>query len=642
MKKQQSTEELRLRNPPNRQQTPEGAPFRDQTIRYSPSLERLLGNLTICSTEPENILFLDIETTGLSPYYDDVTLIGWSIGGRVGTIVQGQDIGPFRDAVASAAVMVTFNGIRFDMKFIARDHPDIALPKAHIDLLYACRRLGLKGGQKSIEQQLGIQFRDDVEGVDGAQAVILWHRYIRGDIDALRRLIIYNRADIAAMGAILDVTFGRLQRQSHLFHQGVKFENWSAPTDWSDIHIELPPPDPSLHKHLKFEDLLVPSELASYTIVGIDLTGSEKRASGWCVLEGSEAHTAKVFSDADLLKGTIDAKPTLVSIDSPLCLPTGRISVEDDDPGREQFGIIRECERELKRRGINVYPSLIQSMQKLTARGIRLAGILRSRGIPVIECYPGAAQDIMRVPRKGAGLQWLTQGLLEFGIRSNNDLRDLSHDELDAITAAVVGSFHLASMSEALGTADEPPLIVPTTSRRAIPLVVGISGPIAAGKTTAAQALENRGFRYTRFSRVIDELLIAQGITPTREARQQLGIEVNQTGKQRWLCEMTVESAGSADRIVVDGLRFPDDHACLFERFGLNFFHLHVTASKRVRRARYEQASCDGAFGSACVAPVEARVHELLALSNNVFSNEGSREDLTRYVSSLPVLKNVA
>ena len=31
-------------------------------------------------------------------------------------------------------------------------------------------------------------------------------------------------------------------------------------------------------------------------------------------------------------------------------------SVDDADPGREEFGIMRRCERELKRRGINVYP----------------------------------------------------------------------------------------------------------------------------------------------------------------------------------------------------------------------------------------------------------------------------------------------
>jgi hypothetical protein len=30
-------------------------------------------------------------------------------------------------------------------------------------------------------------------------------------------------------------------------------------------------------------------------------------------------------------------------------------SVDDADPGREEFGIMRRCERELKRRAISVY-----------------------------------------------------------------------------------------------------------------------------------------------------------------------------------------------------------------------------------------------------------------------------------------------
>ena len=68
---------------------------------------------------------------------------------------------------------------------------------------------------------------------------------------------------------------------------------------------------------------------------------------------------------------------------------------------------MRECERMLKRRGINVYPCLIPSMQKLTRRGIDLAEKFRKLGIPVIESYPGAAQDIVGIPRKRAGLKYL-------------------------------------------------------------------------------------------------------------------------------------------------------------------------------------------------------------------------------------------
>jgi predicted nuclease with RNAse H fold len=86
---------------------------------------------------------------------------------------------------------------------------------------------------------------------------------------------------------------------------------------------------------------------------------------------------------------------------------------------------------------------------------------LRSEGIPVIESYPGAAQDILGIPRKGAGEEWLKRGLAEFGIFGPYILQSVKHDELDAITSALVGSFFLAGNYEGLGHPDEEFLIVP-------------------------------------------------------------------------------------------------------------------------------------------------------------------------------------
>jgi predicted nuclease with RNAse H fold len=101
-------------------------------------------------------------------------------------------------------------------------------------------------------------------------------------------------------------------------------------------------------------------------------------------------------------------------------------------------------------------------MQNLTRRGVELAQRLRTLGIEVIESYPGAAQDIMSIPRKQKGLRHLTEGLIEFGITGEFALREVSHDELDAITSAVVGLFYLAGRYEALGNEDEDYLIVPS------------------------------------------------------------------------------------------------------------------------------------------------------------------------------------
>ena len=599
---------------------------------------KLQEQLALCASFPEHVLFLDIETTGLSHFYDEITILGWTFGGTAKTFVKGQDPSPLVKDAARAKVLVTFNGIRFDTKFITKELPEVTLPDAHIDLMYLCRRVGLKGGQKAIEKELDIRVRDDLADVDGAAAVVLWHRYMRGDTAALQKLIRYNRADIAAMGAILDLTVPRFAFHPDLFLEETSFREWSAPDGWLDLSGPMsksarrtgtPPP--------RFEDLFGGTVAEAARVVGIDLTGSEARGSGWCFLDGSRAETAVLFADDALLDETIGARPQLVSIDSPLCLPRGRTSVEDSDPGRNEFGIMRESERELKRRGVNVYPCLIRSMQKLTARGIRLAGMLREQGIPVIESYPGAAQDIMRIPRKGAGPEWLKLGLRDFGVSGDYEQQDVTHDELDAITSALVGTFHLAGMTEALGTEEEPPLIIPRLQKGRDLIAVGVSGPIAAGKTTVARALERRGFAYTRFSLVLDDLLEGQDLPRDRFNRQKLGNEINATGRQRWLSARTVARAGDADRVVIDGLRFPDDHAFMVERFGASFRHVFIDAGTDVRCSRYEDGDSDVSFDDASGAVVERRVGELRSLAHEVFVNQGDKSALECWADQLAI-----
>ena len=606
-----------------------------QWISRRPIPPKLQNKLALCTSFPDQVLFLDIETTGLSHFYDEITIMGWTFGGAAKTLVKGQDPAPLLEDAARAKALVTFNGIRFDTKFIAKEIPEVAFPETHIDLMYLCRRLGLKGGQKAIEKTLDIRFRDDIGDVDGAAAVLLWHRYMRGDIAALRKLVRYNRADIAAMGAILDLTIPRFIFHPDMFLEEASFQNWSAPRGWRSLPDTLSTVPRPRGAPPCFEDLFGATPAVRARVVGIDLSGSEARATGWCLLDGPKARTAVLLMDQDILERTLDSSPDLVSIDSPLCLPRGRTSVGDDDPGRDEFGIMRESERELKRRGVNVYPCLIRSMQKLTARGIQLAGMLRDRGVPVIESYPGAAQDIMRIPRKGAGSEWLKRGLREFGVSGEYEGRNVTHDELDAITSALVGTFHLSGMSEALGTEDEPPLIIPRLRRGSATAAIGISGPIAAGKTTLARSLERRGFAYTRFSLVLDDLLAEQGLPRDRLNLQELGNEINSSGRQRWLSERTLARVGTADRIVIDGLRFPDDHAFMVERFGTDFRHVFIDADANLRCSRYEAGNCGTSFHHASSAAVERRVGELRLFAHEVFINEADMSAIDRKADQL-------
>ncbi|WP_158231344.1 ribonuclease H-like domain-containing protein [Bradyrhizobium sp. C9] len=580
--------------------------------------------------DPGQVLFLDVETTGLSWFYDEITLIGWARNGEYHVNVAGEDPSDLLDALAGARTLVTFNGTLFDLRFLRKKFGQISLPSVHIDLRYLSKRVGLSGGQKAIEDELGISARSGVEGLDGAAAVLLWHEFVRGDIEALRRLVDYNRRDVLAMCMILDRVVDRLNVQQDLWLKDSRFEDWARPALDQDLPLQLPAVRTVQVKARTFKALFAGTHAEKAKIVGIDLTGSEKRPSGYCVLDGDVAVTSTIGPDAEMLARILEEKPDLVSIDSPLSLPEGRLWVSDDDPGRDQFGIMRRCERELKRRGINVYPSLLPSMQKLTERGIRLAETIRRHGIPVIESYPGAAQDIMGIPRKGAGERYLKQGLAEFGISGGFETQAVTHDELDAITSAVVGSFFLSGQFEALSGPTEGALIIPDLkSNGSSGLVVGISGRICAGKTTTARLLERRGFAYTRFSLVIDDEIRSLGETPDRATRQRVGEAVHETKGQRWLCERVLDRVAEKPFIVVDGLRFPEDHAFFVERFGSRFLHLHVDAPTAVREHRYEEIAEGGpSFGDADRQPVEAEIGQLSNLAMATIDNVGSIREL--------------
>lgn len=281
--------------PAVQKKAPKPSPKGAQTRASRGSLVSKLRPLLV---DPKRVLFLDIETTGLSRYYDELTLVGFAIAGTYRVHVAGDDLKPLKKALSEALALVTFNGTLFDIPFLNKTFGELPLPTHHVDLRYTARAVGLAGGQKSIEQQLGICVRNGVNDVDGRGAVLLWHEYLRGSEEALRRLIDYNRADVVGMTEILDHVYSRCDWQADLFVHSPKFSTLiQTLSGHAKAKSKLPSPKRLGKRFTTFTDLFHGTPAANAKIVGIDLTGSEARPSGFCVLSGHHCDTKMLATD---------------------------------------------------------------------------------------------------------------------------------------------------------------------------------------------------------------------------------------------------------------------------------------------------------------------------------------------------------
>ncbi len=138
--------------------------------------------------------YLDIETCAGG----DVTVVGifredrglrQLVGGEITDVTLWETL----DGVDT---ICTFNGDRFDLPILERQvRVDLRRRFRSLDLLRECRRAGLKGGLKRLEERFGIARR--TRGMNGWDALRLWARYENeGDRAALDVLLEYNREDV--------------------------------------------------------------------------------------------------------------------------------------------------------------------------------------------------------------------------------------------------------------------------------------------------------------------------------------------------------------------------------------------------------------------------------------------------------------
>ena len=194
-------------------------------------------------------------------------------------------------------------------------------------------------------------------------------------------------------------------------------------------------------------------------VIGVDLAGSERNPTGMCILRDLKIETKIVYTDEEIIDLIKSHGKALIAVDAPLSIPKGRKSI--DERSNIHF---RKCDKELLKRRIKFFPITLGPMRKLTKRGIKLKEKLLELGFEVIEVYPGGAQDILRIPRKTRGKEKLLEGLRKLGLKGLS--KTMTHHELDAVTAALVGKLYLEGNYEAFGDPSEGLIIMPKPIKR--------------------------------------------------------------------------------------------------------------------------------------------------------------------------------
>jgi histidinol phosphatase-like PHP family hydrolase/predicted nuclease with RNAse H fold/dephospho-CoA kinase len=375
--------------------------------------------------------------------------------------------------------------------------------------------------------------------------------------------------------------------------------------------------------------------------VGLDLTAGRGKPTGVALLDGNRVETASLLTDDEILAYIEKHRPSFVSIDSPLGLPGG-----GTEPS-PSAGIVRVAERDLSSIGIPAYPALIDSMRELTLRGIGLRRRIESlpNAPTVLESYPGAAQDILCIPRKQKSLDSLRSGLAELGL-TGRGLKTRSHDEMDAITSAVVGRYFEAGEFEPMGITPEAQLIVPKIRPlhfKSLP-VLCLAGKTATGKSTVARYLAVfYGFQWIRTRDVIRALLIDDIVAPasekifdgpltedriTDEHLRDFGIVILERYRQAPLRSKLMELVrATKTAVVIDAMRdvVDLDFQQLGERSS-RLWYIQTTEARLHQRLRERVG--DPVASASSVPAIDQKADVLQAKADAVIANNGTLEQL--------------
>jgi uncharacterized protein YprB with RNaseH-like and TPR domain len=156
----------------------------------------------------EEALFFDVEADGASAQQPSVVSVYDSSG--LGVFLRGRNLEDLPARLSGRKLWVTFNGSCFDVPILRNYFETLQPPPVHLDLRFLAQRVGITGGLKDIEEQVGIARPPHLRGLNGWDAVGLWRTYQQEHaIEALRFLVEYNLYDAFQLRSLASILYNR-------------------------------------------------------------------------------------------------------------------------------------------------------------------------------------------------------------------------------------------------------------------------------------------------------------------------------------------------------------------------------------------------------------------------------------------------
>jgi uncharacterized protein len=196
-----------------------GAATRAYAARDVETLASLLPareHWRLFSTFGADAAYLDIETCDDEVGYAGISAIGMLDRQGPRLLLGARELHRFPDLARGWSMLVTFNGLSFDVPILRRAFPGWQPPAAHVDLRHLLPRLGHTGKLKELEPRLGalhLARPAHLEGIGGQNIGYLFRRGREGDREALRRFAEYNLYDVIGLRTLMAYTYNGLFEQ---------------------------------------------------------------------------------------------------------------------------------------------------------------------------------------------------------------------------------------------------------------------------------------------------------------------------------------------------------------------------------------------------------------------------------------------